>query len=332
MSERICITGGAGYVGRLLTRALYERHDILVLDRLDFGEDRFRPEEMSRFELSRTDLRDAAGVAAAIGRFSPDVIVHLAAAHFIPLCERTPGAAVETNVVGTTNMLMACPTDCRFVFASSGAVYAPSEALHDESRSEIGPRDVYGFTKLQGEQYVRYFSKLRGLATVVVRLFNVVGPGETNPHLLPELVAQMKSGRTHVALGNLWPKRDYIHVRDAAAGFAAVALTGIVQAGDTVTVNLGTSKQYSVEEIIEQLRNESGQSFTVHHDPDRARAVDRPFLGASIAEIQLRFDWAPRLTINDAIRDLWRDPDLSNGLAERLGLSHNAMSLLPSCV
>ncbi|WP_428374278.1 NAD-dependent epimerase/dehydratase family protein [Lichenicoccus sp.] len=331
MSERICITGGAGFVGRLLAREFYNRHDVLVLDRLDFGINRFRPEELSRFELSRTDLRDAAGVAAALDRFAPDVIVHLAAAHFIPLCERAPGSAVETNVVGTANLLMACPPNCRFVFASSGAVYAPSQALHDESRSEIGPREVYGFTKLQGEQYVRYFAKLRGIASVVVRLFNVVGPGETNPHLLPEIVAQMKSGHTQVALGNLWPKRDYIHVHDAAAGFAAVALNGTVQAGETVTVNLGTAKQYSVEEMIAKLRSVSGYPLAVRHDPGRARAVDRPFLGAVIKEIWSRFGWAPRLTVDDAIRDLWRDPDLSDDLAERLGLAPSAMSLLPSC-
>ncbi len=331
MPERVCITGGAGYVGRLLTRALYDRHDVLVLDRLDFGINRFRPDELSRFELSRIDLRDAPAVAGALERFSPDVIIHLAAAHFIPFCERDPGAAVETNVVGTANLLMAAPANCRFVFASSGAVYAPSEVLHDEMESEIGPRDVYGFTKLQGEQYVRYFSKLRGLPTIVVRLFNVVGPGETNPHLLPEIVAQMKSGHTHIALGNLWPKRDYIHVRDAAAGFAAVALTGIVRAGETAVVNLGTSKQYSVEEMIQRLREVSGQQFGIRHDPARARAVDRPFLGASIKAIRARFGWAPRLTIDDAIHDLWRDPDLSDELAERLGLAPDAMSLLPSC-
>nr|WP_321983106.1 NAD-dependent epimerase/dehydratase family protein [uncultured Lichenicoccus sp.] len=331
MSKRICITGGAGYIGRLLTRALYDSHEVLVLDRLDFGINRFRPEELSRFELSRTDLRDAAGVAAVIDRFAPGIIIHLAAAHFIPLCERDPGAAVETNVVGTANLLMAAPPECRFVFASSGAVYAPSKALHDENRSEIGPRDVYGFTKLQGEQYVRYFSKLRGLPAVIVRLFNVVGPGETNPHLLPEIVAQMKSGLTHVSLGNLWPKRDYIHVRDAASGFAAIALTGLVEAGETVVVNLGTSKQYSVEEMIQRLRDVSGQPFAIRHDPGRARAVDRPFLGASIEEIRSRFGWAPRFSIDDAIRDLWRNPDLSDELAERLGLAPSDMTLLPSC-
>ena len=59
-----------------------------------------------------------------------------------------------------------------------------------------------------------------------MRLFNVVGPGETNPHLLPEMIAQLKAGRTGISVGNLSPKRDYIHVKDAASGFAAASLDG----------------------------------------------------------------------------------------------------------
>jgi UDP-glucose 4-epimerase len=326
MRKRILITGGGGFVGRVLVRLLSIDHEVCVVDTMQMGRDRFKEAEYTLFKLVQVDICHADDVQRVITEFRPEVIVHLAAIHYIPLCEKEPGSAIQTNVVGTSNLLAACPPDCRFVFASSGAVYSPSDDPHHEERSEIGPRDIYGFSKLHGEQFVRYFTESKGLPSVVVRLFNVVGPGETNPHLLPEIVAQMKAGRSAVRLGNLWPKRDYIHVRDAAAGFAAVALKGVVGSGETVTVNLGTSQQYSVEEIINRLRSLSGKPFVVESDPDRVRAVDRPYLGAAIGEIARRFGWAPLQNIDSAVRDIWAEPDFSIGLRQKYGLPLNEPS------
>lgn len=324
MKKRILITGGAGYVGRTLARLFYDDHTVCVLDALRFGASRLSGQDRRAVVLEQVDLRDAEAVAAAVGRFAPDVIVHLAAVHYIPECERQPDLAIATNVIGTVNLLKAAPEGCRFVFASSGAVYAPDEALHHEERSVLMPSDVYGFTKLQGEQYVRYFAAQKHLEAVVVRLFNVVGPGETNPHLLPEIVAQLKAGRQVIQLGNIWPKRDYIHVADAAAGFAACALRGDVGEGEVATVNLGTSRQYSVSEILSKLQKVAGTGFTFEQDPARVRAVDRPFLGADITAIGRRFGWAPSHSIDEAIADLWRAPDLSEALMAKYDLQGKA--------
>src|SRR5690606_36433472 len=157
-----------------------------------------------------------AEIAALAQDFTPDAIIHLAAVHYIPECEQSPDLAVRTNVTGTVNTLLAAPPGCRFVYASSGAVYRPDPHPHSEAAAAVAPTDIYGFTKLHGEQYVRYLAHRREFAAVIVRLFNVVGPGETNPHLLPEILAQLKAGRSTVRLGNLSPRRDYIHVEDAA--------------------------------------------------------------------------------------------------------------------
>lgn len=320
---RILVTGGAGYVGRSLLRRLYRQHDVAVVDRLDFGIGRLSAEDRANIELHAIDIADTDAVRDAVGGFAPDAIIHLAATHFIPQCEKDPAGTVSTNVRGTVNLLQSCPPACRFVFASSGAVYAPSEVPHLET-AETDPRDVYGFTKWHGEHFTRYFSTLRGFPAAVVRLFNVVGPGETNPHLLPEIVAQMKAGYDSIRLGNIWPKRDYIHVEDAAAGFEAVATRGTVAPGETVTVNLGTSQQYSVGEIVDRLRAVSGWHFDVVQDSSRMRAVDRSHLGAAIGEIAHRFGWAPTRTIDDAVADLWANPDLSDGLRAQYGLERPA--------
>lgn len=307
---RILVTGGNGYVGRLVTRLLYDTHTVCVADCLRSGEVQFRNDELKKLRFERVDITDRSSVAKLISDFTPNVIIHLAAIHYIPECEEDPVGTVSTNVTGTVNLLLAAPPESRFIFASSGAVYKPDSKPHRETTARLEPRDVYGLTKLQGEQYVRYFALQRRLSAVVVRLFNVIGPGETNPHVLPEIVAQLKAGYTKVRLGNLRPKRDYVHVADVARGFVATALNGNLRAGETVTVNLGTSKSYSVADIIRKLRRIAGK-FAVEPDPNRFRPVDRPFLAADIKLIRRLFGWQPTHTIEETLEELWQKPDLA---------------------
>ena len=134
---------------------------------------------------------------------------------------------------------------------------------------------------------------------------------------MPEIIAQLKAGRRTLSLGNMSPKRDYIHVKDVASGFAAAALRGKVPGKATVTVNLGTGRSYSVAEVLDKLRGVAGVAFEVQQDNARLRKVDRPFLAADIGLIREVFDWQPRHTIDDAVADLWRSPDLTHELAAK---------------
>lgn len=312
------VTGGAGFVGRELVRALGPKADVLVADLLRYGTPDWLTREDAGFDFQRVDIRDPAATRTLIEEFRPDVIVHLAAIHYIPECDTDPANAVSTNVSGTVNLLASCPPGVRFVFASSGAVYEPDEADHREFESALGPADIYGITKLQGEQYVRAFAADRGIQAVIVRLFNVIGPGETNPHLLPTIVAQLREGPESINLGNTWPKRDYIDVLDAAGGFAAAALGRNTEGVNCETVNLGSGQQYSVDEILARMRSVLGLKFEVRQDPARMRAVDRPFLGADISHIAEVFGWRPAYELDETLARTWANPEFLPDLAGRL--------------
>jgi UDP-glucose 4-epimerase len=315
---RILITGGNGYVGRALTRQLYRAHAVTVLDNLRNSPLRFDEAEQREFTFHPIDLRDHRAVAQVLASAAPQVVIHLAAVHFIPECERAPDEAISINTQGTVNLLRELRPGTRFVFASSAAVYAPDVRPHDEATSPLGPTDIYGLSKLHAEEYTRHWARLAPIDARIVRLFNVVGPGETNPHVVPAILAQVLQGARRLKLGNCHPKRDFVHVDDAARGFAAVALTGPIDPG-LDTVNLGTGQSYSVAEIVRQLSAVIGEPLTIEADPSRVRATDRPVVSAAIARIRDRYGWAPSKTLGDAVRELWAAPDLSPTLLSRSG-------------
>lgn len=313
---RLLITGGNGYVGRNLTRTLYRDHDVTVVDNLRSGASRFTPEESSLFQFVEADIRDFTSLRSVIAETKPEAVIHLAAVHYIPECEANPEEAIAINTLGTMNVARALNPGTRLIFISTAAVYAPEDQPHDETKSPIGPSDVYGYTKLHAEGYVRHFASSLKLDARIVRLFNVVGPGETNPHVLPAIFSQIRRGGHTIRLGNCTPRRDYVHVQDVAEGLAAVTLRP--QNGSNIdTVNLGTGTSYSVEDLVAKLSEIAGVRFEIETDKSRLRPVDRPFLSAAVTKIARDYGWTARFQIEDSLRQLWQDPDVPEELFAR---------------
>jgi UDP-glucose 4-epimerase len=308
---RIIVTGANGFVGTTLVRQLMHQHEVLALDSLRYGPWRFSQAELSSIETSTIDIRDSAACSAVVGDFDPHAVVHLAAIHFIPECEMDPALAVSTNVLGTVNLARACPTGARFVLASSGAVYSPKSGAHSEDSDDTTPSDVYGYTKLHAEQMVSYFARKREFEAVIIRLFNVIGPGETNPHLIPDVIHQVQQGVDPIRLGNTHPKRDYVFVDDVASGFRAAASSPLPAGERVVTANLGSGESHSVDDVLATLAVVRGAPINVETDPSRVRAVDRPDLRADIRRMRDYFGWEPNVPFAEGLRLTWDRPDVA---------------------
>jgi UDP-glucose 4-epimerase len=299
----VLVTGGCGYVGSHVSLELARSgHQVTVVDDLSLGHaDNLRGGFASDIPIVKVDVRDGASLARAMMDSKPDVLIHLAALHFIPACERDPQRAIAINVEGTQGVLNAAadtPSIGGVVVASTAAVYAPSEEPHNEA-SAIGPTDIYGLTKLWTEQLAELFNRKTGKPIGVARLFNVFGPGETNPHLIPTIVRQLERG-PELRLGNLSTKRDYVYVEDVARGLIALAQT--VLAGTSVTCNLGTGRQYDAREIIEVVGRLMDREVRLETDAARMRKSDRPSLLSNPARALEVLGWRPTTPLEQGLR------------------------------
>jgi UDP-glucose 4-epimerase len=185
------------------------------------------------------------------------------------------------------------------IFASSGAVYAPSDAACKESTSSVAPSDVYGKSKSLAERLAHSWYGETGIPTSILRIFNAIGPGETNPHIVPHVLESLQTSDS-VHLGNTHTRRDYVHTRDIAEAFLAVANQSV----GCQTYNIGSGVAHSVAELIEVLSAELARPVTLVSDPNRMRRADRLLLLADIGRIRTELGWVPRVTLRQSLSEL----------------------------
>lgn len=303
MRTRSLLIGGAGFVGSHLADAcLAADHEVVVYDNFSKGKREFLPDD-KRLTLIEADILDASVLQRVVAEYRPQTVFHLAAIHFIPECEANPSHAIRTNIEGTQNVLNACKgSDARLVFASTGAIYDPdiTGPLSEEARIRTG--DVYGITKNSAEELVRYHVKKGFGSVVIARLFNVVGTRETNQHLIPVIMEQLANGGRRIELGNLYPRRDYVHVQDVAG--ALLHLSGIPLPAPVETYNVGSGIEHTVSELVEMCADLIGEPIEVVSVPERRRKYDRPNQLADIGRIA-QTGWTPARKVKQALEEIW---------------------------
>jgi len=232
----------------------------------------------------------------------PQGVCHLAAIHFIPYCNQHPLEALDINVQGTLSVLEACKIapPKMVVIASSAAVYDICDGPCRETDIPR-PLDIYGISKHTCEQLAQLYAVETEAPCIAARIFNAVGPNETNPHLVPQLINQLIRGESTIALGNLEPCRDYIDTRDLAR--ALVCALDYNQNGYDV-FNIGTGEEHSVKDVVEMCESILGQRIEIKQSPNLTRKVDRMHLCANIDKIRQATGWQPKVGINEALQEL----------------------------
>ena len=299
------ITGGAGFIGSALVERLQAAgHVVHVIDDLSFGRRELAHVPDERFH--QVDIRDRRAVHDVLSSVKPDTVLHLAAIHFIPYCNAHPVEAADININGTIHVLDACaatPSVKKVFVASTAAVYPIVDGPVAEDHP-TGPMDIYGTTKLACERIAGAFHATTGITTIVGRFFNAFGPNETNPHLIPEIQKQVLEGVRTLRLGNLDPKRDFIHTEDMAR-----AMEGLLQAGvkGYDVFNIGRGIEYSVREIVEAFERQLGEPLAIEVDPSRVRKVERMHLLADVTKLKRVTGWEPDWGIDAGVATLLKE-------------------------
>jgi UDP-glucose 4-epimerase len=296
------ITGGAGFIGsHVADRLLADGWRVVAFDNFAIGRrsNVAHLEHDERFVLLEGDITDRPRLAAMVKEHGIQTVFHLAAVHYIPFCNANPFEALRINLLGTQAVIDAAigGSAQRIVFASTSDVYATKDTPFVESDA-VDPYTVYGTTKMASERMLQIAVKAHpGLSVSVARLFNVYGPRETNPHVLPEVLDQLRDGSAVVRLGNLWPRRDFVFVEDVAD--ALVTLTRSPKPFDVF--NVGSGVAYSIGDAVGVIAGLVARPIDAVADPERTRAVERGCLHADTSKIARELGWRPRWTFRDGM-------------------------------
>ena len=299
---KILVSGGAGFIGSAAISEFQKYgHDIYVIDDLSFGKRDFLTIPNTHFH--QLDILNGQGLTEVIHKIDPDWIIHLAAIHFIPYCNQHPFKSSNINTQGTINVLKAAKSLKhleKMFFASTAAVYPICDFAIPETQ-QTNPLDIYGLSKLAGEHLMNEFYLQTSIPTVVCRFFNAFGPNETNLHLIPEIQKQVNSRLRTIELGNLEPKRDFIHTYDMAR--AILLLLNKFDLGIDV-FNLGSGQEYSVIDVVKEFESQLGEEITIKVDQSRVRKVERMHLLADISKLKTFINWEPEISLSEGIKTL----------------------------
>jgi GDP-4-dehydro-6-deoxy-D-mannose reductase len=293
----VLVTGAGGFVGRRLVAALLERgHQVgELLLAGDSGSNATR-----RFE---GDLRCREAVARAMAELAPEAVAHLGGLSEVAGSWQRVGEYFVVNVLGTSHVVETAPAGCRVVFASSAEVYGivPAAAQPIREEQPVHPESPYAMSKAAAELVA-----LRAGA-VVVRSFNLVGPGQAPRFALPSFAAQLAeiaAGKRapRLLVGNLSARRDYLHVDDGVEGYCRL-LEGGARPGEVF--NLASGESFEVGEALRRLIAITGLTVSVEVEAARLRPVDVPLLCGDARRLRA-LGWAPQRGLGVALEDLWR--------------------------
>ncbi len=311
---RVLVTGGAGYIGSICSAvALEAGHQVTVFDNLVSGHRDAIPEGA---EVVIGDLLEPDDLAQAFAR-GFDAVIHCAALIVVPESVRVPELYYRNNVAGTLNLIDAMREAGvrRLVFSSTAAVYGNPETVPILEEAPTRPTNPYGNTKLTVDRMLADECQAHGLGAVSLRYFNVGGAhgrqGEDHDpetHLIPNVLRAAAGLAGSVTLfGTDYDTpdgtaiRDYVHIGDLAA--AHLLALEAAEAGRHQVYNLGSGSGYSVREVIDTVRNVTGQDFRVV-EAER-REGDPPKLVASSERIRSQLGWSPQYGLEEIVRDAW---------------------------
>ncbi len=302
---RVLITGAGGFIGSHVAEAFVRagasvRAFVRYTSRGDDGMLSASPRELrASMEVVRGDLRDGEAVRKAVQ--GVEAVLHLGALIAIPYSYVHPREVVDTNVLGTLNVLEAArDTGARVVNTSTSEVYGTARTVPITEDHPLQGQSPYSASKIGADKVAESFHLAFGLPVVTLRPFNTFGPRQSARAVIPTILCQALV-RDRIVLGALHPVRDFTYVEDTAAAFVAA-----VERDEAVgkVVHLGTGRAVSVGDLVGLIGGVLGKKLEVAADPARVRPekseVERLLSDPSRARALL--GWEAKVPLEEGIR------------------------------
>lgn len=315
----VLVTGGDGFVGEHLIRELLAAGHEITASALSLPPDRntMSSAEAAAVDWKLADVLDHGALYRLVAAVKPDWIYHLAGFSSGARARETAETALRINAGGTVNLMEAILAgredfsefDPRILIPSSADAYGDA-AVRGRAVTEdlsLRPVSAYGLSKACQELVAHSYRRARGLRTVVVRPFNLIGPGQRTEFVVPsfcEQAAAIAAGRAEpvIRVGNLDVERDFTDVRDGARAISALM---DVERPDTV-YNVCSGQGLTVGQILEWILDEAGIEVDVRVEADRVREEDLPRLVGDASRIREQTGWSPLRQVEDTVRETYQ--------------------------
>lgn len=272
--KNVLVTGAAGFIGSHLTESLVRqgasvRAFVRYTSRADIGLLRLLPLNLQeRIEIIAGDIRDASAIRRAVE--GVDCVFHLGAIVSIPYSYVHPVETVESNVIGTLNILTACREFkvSRLVHTSTSEVYGTAMETPMSEKHPLQAQSPYSASKIGADALVTSFFRSYAVPAITVRPFNTYGPRQSARAVIPTIITQALT-QDVIRLGNLDARRDFTFVQDTVDGFAYAAVSSDKSLGNVY--NLGVGDDISIGELAREIVRQVNRPVTIAIDDRRLR-------------------------------------------------------------
>jgi len=317
---KVLVTGADGFVGEhLVEELLGAGHEVSASTlTLPPTRDTLSVDQLAAADWKAVDVRDHDALVRLISAVRPDQIYHLAGFSSGALARAQAAEALQVNAGGTVNLCEAVVAvrdelqgfDPRILVMGSGDSYGDAAREDTPLSEELGLRPVsaYGLSKAAQELAAHTYRRARGLRVLVVRSFNLVGPGQAPYFVVPDFctqVARIACGREReqiMRVGNLDVERDFTDVRDGVRAFAMV----MDLAKPAAAYNVATGSSVPIRRILEWILDEAGVRPEIVSDPARCRSGEIARIRGDASRIRSETGWAPERDIEESVREVYR--------------------------
>jgi dTDP-glucose 4,6-dehydratase len=301
--KRVLVTGAGGFIGSHLSERLVELGAAVraLVEYNSLGSWGWLDDSAVKddVEVVLGDVRDRDSVRAAAG--GTEIVYHLAALIAIPYSYEAPYSYVQTNVLGTLNVLRAAQDIGAglVVHTSTSEVYGSARYVPIDEAHPLQGQSPYSASKIAADKLAESFHLSFGVPVATLRPFNTYGPRQSARAVIPTVITQLLAGGT-VSLGNLEPTRDFTYVTDTVEAFVRVA---DCPAAVGRVLNTGSGAEISIRDLVARIESLLGHGAPVEHDPERVRPpaseVDR--LCADTRAARELLGWEPAVGLDEGL-------------------------------